>query len=183
MIQGHKAADNSSIVPPSVKEMPDHFENAVVCGDLGENGEIIDGEGFIRLTTEEFQESAIDIIKRVMLKGDRFLLQQAGKDVAAIVLEAEFHKLDYLMAQLKPSQFLPEEEEYYEDERGIHCIYPDELLEDFDKILAYVNQDDELFGLLPTAELGEDVDIFMPVAILMSVDRFWIPEYLMAENK
>jgi hypothetical protein len=30
--------------------------------------------------------------------------------------------------------------------------------------------------------MGEDVDIFMPVAILMSVDRFWISEYLMAEK-
>jgi hypothetical protein len=32
------------------------------------------------------------------------------------------------MADLKPSQFLPDEEEYYEDEGGIHCIYRDEVL-------------------------------------------------------
>ncbi|MEG4840267.1 type II toxin-antitoxin system Phd/YefM family antitoxin [Microcoleus sp. B9-D4] len=140
------------------------------------------GEGFFRLTADEFCENAIGTIKRVMLKGDRILLQQAGEDVAAIVLEAEFHKLDYLMAELKPSQFLPEEESYYEDEKGIHCIYPDELLEDFDNILADVKEFDELFGLLPTEEMGEDVDIFLPVAILMSVYRFWIPEYLMAEK-
>ncbi len=42
---------------------------------------------------------------------------------------------------------------------------------------------DELFGLLPTEEMGENVDIFLSAAILMSVDRFWIPDYLMAERK
>ncbi len=117
-----------------------------------------------------------------MQKGDRIILQQAGEDVGAIILESEFEKLDYLIAELKPSQFLPEEEAYYEDERGIHCIYPDELVEDIDNILADVNEFHELFGLLPTEEMGEDVDICIPVAILMSVDRFWVPEYLIAEN-
>ncbi|MEG4941416.1 hypothetical protein [Microcoleus sp. F4-D5] len=98
-------------------------------------------------------------------------------------MAAEFHKLDYLMAELKPSQLLPEEESYYEDEKGIHCIYPDEFLEEFDNILADLNEFDELFGLLPTEAMGEDVDIFMPVAILMSANKFWIPEYLKAEKK
>ncbi len=106
-------------------------------------------EGFFRLTAEEFCENAIATIKRVMLKGDRILLQQAGENIAAIILEAEFHKLDYLMAELQPSQFLPEKESYYEYEKGIHCIYPDELLEDFDNIKADVKEFDELFGLLP----------------------------------
>ncbi len=55
-------------------------------------------EGFFRLTVEEFCQNAIAIIKRVMFKGDRILLQQAGEDIGAIILEAEFHKLDYLMA-------------------------------------------------------------------------------------
>jgi hypothetical protein len=119
----------------------------------------------------------------VMLNGDRFLLQQAEKDIIAIVPEAEFHKLDYLMVELKPSQFLPEDNEYYENDRGIHCIDLEEFLDDFDNILAYVNQDDELFGLVPTVEMGEELDILMPVAILMSVDRFWIPEYVMAERQ
>jgi hypothetical protein len=118
-----------------------------------------------------------------MLNGDRFLLQQAEEDIIAIVPEAEFHKLDYLMVELKPSQFLPEDNEYYENDRGIHCIDLEEFLDDFDNILAYVNQDDELFGLVPTVEMGEELDILMPVAILMSVDRFWIPEYVMAERQ
>jgi hypothetical protein len=30
--------------------------------------------------------------------------------------------------------------------------------------------------------MGENVDIFRPVAILMSVEGFWISDYLMAEN-
>ncbi|MCW6050813.1 type II toxin-antitoxin system Phd/YefM family antitoxin [Lyngbya sp. CCAP 1446/10] len=142
----------------------------------------IDSEGFFRLTVEDFAENAIAIIKRVMQKGDRILLQQAGKDIAAIVPETEFHKIDYLMQELKPSQFFPDEEAYYEDERGIHCIYPDELVEDLDNILADVKEFDELFGLLPTEEMGENIDIFISVAILMSVERFWVPEYLIAEQ-
>ncbi|PSB38447.1 hypothetical protein C7B69_02970 [filamentous cyanobacterium Phorm 46] len=140
------------------------------------------GEGFFRLTVEDFCKNAIEIIKRVMQKGDRIILQQAGEDIAAIVLEEEFHKLDYLMQELKPSQFFPDEEAYYEDDGAIHCIYPDELLEDFDNILADVKEFDELFGLLPTEEMGENIDIFISVAILMSVDRFWVPEYLIAEK-
>ena len=182
MIEGHKAADKSSIVPVSIREIPNNCQNSVVRADAGEN-RAIDSEGFIRLTTEEFQSSAIDIIKRVMFQGDRFLLQQAGEDVAAVIPESEFHKLDYWMAEIKPSQFMPEEEEYYADEGAIHCIYPDEVLEDLDNILADVKEFDELFGLLPISEMGEDVDIFMPVAILMSAERFWVPEYVIAENK
>jgi hypothetical protein len=152
------------------------------CCGRGCGCKTIGCEGFFRLTVEEFSANAIEIIKGVMQKGDRIILQQAGEDVGAIILESEFEKLDYLIAELKPSQFLPEEEAYYEDERGIHCIYPDELVEDIDNILADVNEFHELFGLLPTEEMGEDVDICIPVAILMSVDRFWVPEYLIAEN-
>ncbi len=87
------------------------------------------------------------------------------------------------MAEIKPSQFLPDEEEYYENDGAIHCIYPHELLEDLDNILADVNEFDELFGLLPTIEMGKDVDIFISAAILMSVDRFWVPDYVMAERQ
>lgn len=181
MTEGFNAVDNSSIVPVILPIAPDHCQNSVVGPAAGDKRASC--EGFFRLTVEDFRENAIEIIKRVMFKGDRILLQQAGEDVAAIVLEAEFHKLDYLMAELKPSQFLPEEEEYYEDEGAIHCIYPEELVEDIDNILADVNEFDELFGLLPTAEMGQDVDIYMPVAILMSVDRFWVPDYVMAERK
>ncbi|MCC3405752.1 MAG: type II toxin-antitoxin system Phd/YefM family antitoxin [Microcoleus sp. PH2017_10_PVI_O_A] len=142
----------------------------------------MDSEGFFRLTVEDFCENAIEIIKRVMQKGDRIILQQAGEDVGAIVPETEFQKLDYLMEDLKPSQFFPDEEAYYEDDGAIHCIYPDELVEDLDNILADVQEFDELFGLLPTEEMGEDVDIFISVAILMSIDRFWVPDYLIAEQ-
>ena len=68
-----KSDDNSSIVPVSVREMSDYFENAVVRGDLGEKRVIIGCEGFFRLNVEDFCENAIEIIKRVMLKGDRIL--------------------------------------------------------------------------------------------------------------
>lgn len=182
MTEGFNAVNNSSIVPIILPIAVDNCQTSVAL-EAVEDKLAIEGEGFIRLTIEEFQESAIDIIKRVMLKGDRFLLQQAGEDVAAVIPEAEFHKLDYWMAEIKPSQFMPEEEEYYVDEGAIHCIYPDEVLEDLDNILADVKEFDELFGLLPISEMGRDVDIFMPVAILMSADRFWVPEYVIAEKK
>lgn len=178
MIQGRKAADNSSIVPAKVGKVQDNFDDSVTVRDGA-----TDCEGFIRLTAEEFQESAIEIIKRVMFQGSRFVLQQAGEDAAALIPEAEFHKLDYLMAEIKPSQFMPYEEEYYADEGPIHCISIDEVLEDLDNILADVKEFDELFGVLPLAEMGENVDIFMPVAILMSVDRFWVPEYAIEEKE
>jgi hypothetical protein len=181
MTEGFNAADNSSIVPVILPLTLDNCQNSVV-GSAAGGKRAIGCEGFFRLTVEDFCQNAIATIKRVMFKGDRILLQQAGEDIAAIIVETEFHKLYYLIAELKPSQFLPDEEEYYQDEGGIHCIYPDELLDDFDNILADVTEFNELFSLLPTEEMGEDVDIFMPVAILMSIERFWISEYLMAEK-
>ncbi|MEP6486329.1 hypothetical protein NDI43_18985 [Microcoleus vaginatus GB2-A3] len=180
MTEGFNAADNSSIVPVILPIALDNCQNSVVVEAAG--GKRANCKGFFRLTVEEFAENAIATITRVMFKGDRILLPQAGEDIAAIILETEFHKLYYLIAELKPSQFLPDEEEYYQDEGEIHCIYPDEVLDDFDNILADVTEFNELFGLLPTEEMGEDVDIFRPVAILMSVERFWISEYLMAEK-
>ena len=180
MTEGFNAADNT-ILPVILPIAPDDYENYVVGGAVGEKSASC--EGFFRLTVEDFRENAIRIIKQVMFKGDRILLQQAGEDVGAIVPEAEFHKLDYLMAEIKPSQFLPDEEEYYENDGAIHCIYPHELLEDLDNILADVIEFDELFGLLPTIEMGKDVDIFISAAILMSVDRFWVPDYVMAERQ
>ncbi|WP_293330527.1 type II toxin-antitoxin system Phd/YefM family antitoxin [Microcoleus sp. CAWBG58] len=181
MTEGFNAADRSSIAPTILPIALDNCQNSAVGAAAGAKL-AIDSEGFFHLTVEEFCENAIAIVKRVMQKGDRFILQQAGKDLGAIVPETEFHKLDYLMETLKPSQFFPDEEAYYEDERGIHCIYPDELVEDIDNILADVKEFDELFGLLPTEEMGENIDIFISVAILMSVDRFWVPEYLIAEK-
>ncbi len=181
MTEGFDAADNSSIVPVILAIAPNNSQNSVISEAAG--GKSASCEGFFRLTVEDFRENAIRIIKQVMFKGDRILLQQAGEDVGAIVPEAEFHKLNYLMAEIKPSQFLPDEEEYYENDGAIHCIYPHELLEDLDNILADVNEFDELFGLLPTIEMGKDVDIFISAAILMSVDRFWVPDYVMAERQ
>lgn len=178
MTEKHHAAGNCPIVPAIAREMQDNFDNSVTLGNRE-----IEAEGFLRLTTEEFCRNPIEIIKRVMLRGDRILLQQAGEDVGAIVLDSEFHKLDDLMFQIKPSQFGPEEEEYYEDETAIHCIYPEELVGDIDNILADVKEFDELFGVLPTRDMGEDVDIFMPGVILMSADRFWVPDYLIAEGR
>lgn len=186
MTEGFNAADNSSSVPVILPLALDNCQNSVGGEAAGGKRAIkspiaaLHGcEGFFRLTVEEFCQNAIATIKRVMFKGDRILLQQAGEDIAAIIVQTEFHKLDYLITELKPSQLLPDEEEYYQYEGGIHCIYPDELWDDFDNILADVTEFNELFGLLPTEEMGEDVDIFMPVAILMSVDRFWVSEYLM----
>jgi hypothetical protein len=180
MTEGFDAADNR-IVPVILPIAPNNAQNSVISEAAGDKPASCDG--FFRLTVEDFRESAIDIIKRVIFQGDRILLQQAGEDVGAIVPEDEFHKLDYLMAEIKPSQFFPDEEEYYENDGAIHCIYPDELLEDLDNILADVNEFDELFGLLPTIEMGKDVDIFISAAILMSVDRFWVPDYVMAERE
>ncbi|MEG5197081.1 MULTISPECIES: type II toxin-antitoxin system Phd/YefM family antitoxin [unclassified Microcoleus] len=181
MTEGFNAADNSSIAPMILPIALDNCQNSAVGAAVGAKL-AIDCEGFFRLTVEDFAENAIAIIKRVMQKGDRIILQQAGKDLAAIVPETEFHKIDYLMQELKPSQFFPDEEAYYEDDGAIHCIYPDELVENLDNILADVKEFDELFGLLPTEEMGENIDIFISVAILMSIDRFWVPDYLIAEQ-
>lgn len=105
--EGFNAADNSSIVPVILAIALDHCQNSVVGEAAG--GKLASCKGFFRLTADEFWENAIATIKRLIFKGDRILLQQAGEDVGAIILEAEFHKLDYLMAELQPSQFLPEE--------------------------------------------------------------------------
>lgn len=68
--------------------------------------------------------------------------------------------------------------------RGVHCIYLDEVQADFDDILEAVRLDGELFGLLPTPNLGgQEVDVFAPVAILMPIDKFWVPDYLIQEKQ
>ena len=143
-----------------------------------------DDRGFIRLTTEEVKDKLMDAIAQVMCDRKRFVLLQAGKEVAAIVPVEEFMRMEYLLAQIKPSQFNPHEEENYENERGIHCLDIDEFQTDFDNIIADVVEDGELFGFLPPANLGgKEVDIFIPVAILMSIDKFWIPEYFITDAK
>ncbi|GET38157.1 type II toxin-antitoxin system prevent-host-death family antitoxin [Microseira wollei] len=139
--------------------------------------------GFIRLSTDEVREKLEEAIARVVLDGDRIILHQAGEEVAALIPRREFEKLDYLLDQLIPSPFNPEEEEYYEDEGGIHCLDPDEVQEEFDLILEEVKEYGELFGLLPPAILrGQQMDIFIPEAILMPMDKFWIPEHLILDR-
>ena len=152
MTEGFNAADNSSIAPMILPIALDNCQNSAAGAAVGDRR--AGSEGFFRLTVEEFSANAIGIIKRVMQKGDRIILQQAGEDIATIILETEFHKLNYLMGKLKPSQFLPDEEAYYENDEAIHCIYPDELVEDIDNILADVNEFDELFGLMPTENIN-----------------------------
>ncbi len=88
MTEGFDAADNSSIVPVILAIAPNNSQNSVISEAAGDKSASC--EGFFRLTVEDFRESAIDIIKQVMFKGDRILLQQAGEDVGAIVPEAEF---------------------------------------------------------------------------------------------
>ncbi len=143
-----------------------------------------EGKGFIRLTSDEVRENLVDIMRRVMVEGERILLQEAGEEFAAIIPVGEFERLDDIMVELKPSQYLPEEEEYYEDEMVIHCVDADEVQEYFAEILEEVRIEGELFGLLPPENLGgREVDIFVPVALLMSPDRFWVPEYIIAEKR
>ena len=141
-------------------------------------------EGFIRLTIEEVKDNLMDAIAQVMCDRKRFVLLQAGSEVAAIVPVEEFERLEYLLERIKPSQFTPCEEEYYENEGAIHCLNIDEFQADFDDIIADVAEYGEIYGFLPTPNLGgKKVDIFMPVAILMSNDKFWVPDYLIAAAK
>lgn len=141
-------------------------------------------EGFIRLTTEEVKDKLMDAIAQVMCDRKRFDLLQAGSEVAAIVPIEEFEQLEYLLERIKPSQFTPCEDEYYEKHGGIRCLRIDEFQDDFDDIVADVVEYGQLFGFLPPANLGgKEVDMFMPVAILMPSDNFWITEYFIAAAK
>ena len=135
--------------------------------------------GFTRITTAAVRSNLLEVTTQVMLEGTRFVLQESGTDVGAIVPVREFDKLCDMMEKLKPSQYSPEEEEYYEDDIAIHCMYPDDILAAFDDIIEAVRYENEVFGILPIENMGgKEVDIFMPVAIIMSCDRFWVPEYL-----
>lgn len=141
-------------------------------------------EGFIRITADEVRHNLVEIIRQVLVEGSRFVLQENGEDVAAIIPRREFERLDSLKAELAPGPYLPDEEEYYEDEKGIHCLRPDLIQENFEGILEAVSLDGELFGLLPIENLGgKKVDTFMPVAVMMGIENFWVPEYIMAAKK
>ncbi len=139
--------------------------------------------GFIRLNTEEVREKLEDALARVVLDGSRIILQQAGEEVAALIPVREFEKLDYLLQDLIPSPFNADDEEYYEDDGAIHCLRPNEIQEEFDLILEEVKEYGELFGILPPEILrGQEMDSFMPAAILIPIDIFWIPEHLILDR-
>ncbi len=138
-------------------------------------------QGYTRLSADEIKENLIEIIRRVMVDKERILVERDGEEVAAIVPCREFEDLDYLLKELKPSQFNPDEEEYYANDKCIHCLYPEQIIENFEEILEAIAEDNEVFGLMPVENLGgKNVDIFMPVATMMSMDYFWIPDYIIA---
>lgn len=137
--------------------------------------------GYSHLSDDELKENLVEIIRRVMVDKERIVVELNGEEVAAIVPIGEFERLDDLLNDLKPSEFNPDEEDYYANDTGIHCMRHEQIIENIEEILAAIAEDNELFGLMPVPNLGgKKVDIFMPVAIMMSMDFFWIPDYLMA---
>ena len=140
-------------------------------------------QGFIYLTTDKVRDNLVEILTRVMFDNERIILQQGDIDVAAMISLREFERLDYLWDKLHPSPFNPEDEEYYLDEKGIHCVYLDEIESAFADIIDDVRFEGEFFGLLPPENLGnQEVDCFAPGAILMNLERFWISDELLDSN-
>ncbi|MEM9927835.1 MAG: type II toxin-antitoxin system Phd/YefM family antitoxin [Cyanobacteria bacterium P01_D01_bin.50] len=139
-------------------------------------------QGFIRSSTEEVRGNLVEALKTIIL-GKRIVLQQAGEDVAAIIPVKEFERLEYLEHELVPPIWEPYEEEYYQDDGGIHCVLLDEVEAEFDDIITEVQVYNELFGLLPPQNLsGKEFDVFAPVAIMMNINKFWVPEYWIYEK-
>ncbi len=140
-------------------------------------------EGFVRWSVEEVRKNLLEALKTVVFVGKRIVLQQAGEEVAAIIPVKEFERLEYLEHELVPPIWEPYEEEYYEDDGGIHCVLIDEMEAEFDEIITEVTVYNELFGLFPPQHLsGKEFDTFAPVAILMNIDKFWVSEYWMSEK-
>lgn len=145
----------------------------------------VEGKGFIRITTEELKNNITGIMMLVSMEKLRYLVQEDGKYIAALIPCDEFEKLNNILHDIKPSQYLPEDEEYYEDDIAIHGIYCEEFLENFEAIIEDAFYE-ECFGLIPSKDMEEidkNLDIFMPIAILISADWFWIPEYYIAEHQ
>ena len=139
-------------------------------------------EGFVRSSIEEVRGNLLEALKTVVLEGKRIVLQQAGEEVAAIIPVKEFERLEYLEHELVPPIWEPYEEEYYEDEGGIHCVLVDEMEAEFDEIITEVTVYNELFALLPPQHLsGKEFDTFAPVAIVMNIKKFWVSEYWIGE--
>ena len=140
-------------------------------------------EGFIRSSTEEVRGNLLEALKTVALAGKRIVLQQAGEEIAAIIPIQEFHRLESFEHELVPPIWEPHEEEYYEHDGGIHCIFIDEMEAEFEEIITEVTVYNELFGLLPPQHLsGQEFDVFAPVAIVMNIKKFWVSEYLVNEK-
>ena len=147
------------------------------------NNYIYTDEGFIRWSTEQVKGNLLEALKTVVLAGKRIVLQQAGQEVAAIIPVKEFERLEYLEHELVPPIWEPYEEEYYEDDGGIHCVLLDEVEAEFDDIITEVQVYNELFGLLPPRNLsGKEFDVYAPVAIMMNIKKFWVSEYWMGEK-
>lgn len=141
-------------------------------------------EGFIRLTTTRAQVSLLEVLKNVVISGQRVVLEQDGEDIAAIIPSREFRQLDYLKQELLPFPYDFYEEEYDEYDRGIHCVDLEELEDEWDGILVEVTECGEFFGILPPECLAEyKFDIYHPVAILMNMKHFWVSEYLVSEKQ
>ncbi|MCJ8283521.1 MAG: type II toxin-antitoxin system Phd/YefM family antitoxin [Rivularia sp. ALOHA_DT_140] len=140
-------------------------------------------EGFVRWSTQEVRGNLLEALKIVVLAGKRIVLQQAGEEVAAIIPVKEFERLEYLEHELVPPIWEPHEEEYYEDDGGIHCVLIEEMEAEFDEIITEVTVYNELFALLPPQSLsGKEFDTFAPVAIVMNIDKFWVSEYWINEK-
>ena len=140
-------------------------------------------EGFVRSSIEEVKGNLLEALKTVVLVGKRIVLHQAGEDIAAIIPIKEFHRLENLQHELVPPIWEPYEEEYYDDDGGIHCVLVDEMEAEFDEIITEVTVYNELFGLLPPQHLsGKGFDVFIPVAIVMNIEKFWVPEYWIGEK-
>ncbi|NES82198.1 MAG: type II toxin-antitoxin system Phd/YefM family antitoxin [Moorea sp. SIO2B7] len=142
-----------------------------------------ESQGFIRLSTDEVKNNLVDILRRVIFENERIIVQQGQEDIAAIIPVSEFEKLSELWDEIASSQFSPEEEEYYQYERGIHCLYLDDIEANFHDILEEVKFDGELFALLPPENLGgKKMDSCEPGAILINLGQFWIPESMIVEK-
>jgi len=144
---------------------------------------VAQNEGFIRSSIEEVRSNLLEALKTVVLAGKRIVIQQAGEEIAAIIPIKEFHRLENLEHELIPRIWQPDEEEYYQDEGGIHCVLVDEMEAEFDEIMTEVTVYNELFGLIPPQHLsGKEFDVFVPVAIVMNIKKFWVSEYLVYEK-
>ncbi|HEY9808634.1 MAG TPA: hypothetical protein V6D13_04780 [Halomicronema sp.] len=146
----------------------------------------VEGEGFIRITTEEFKNNLTGIMMLVSLEKMRFLVQKDEKDIAAVISCGEFEKFQDIIDDIKPSQYLPYEEDCHDDDICIHGVYWDDFLESFETILKDVFYEEQCFGLMASKDMDnfdKSLDIFMPTAIVMSANWFWVSEYYIAEHQ